>query len=248
MIEVVEMALLATASATPLLCLDTSALLDLMRDPTRERFSSDHAAAGMSLLPRAEASGLMIILTKQVLAELDDHIDAVQIECKQAIDRLDLTLGRVLKLFAAHGAVPSGELPKLATLEFPNKARSLVTSYRKVATVVNEGEDVVSRAWNRVATAKAPGASGKQSMKDCVIVENYLEIARQLRAKGSTQTVVFLSTNTEDYTVKRKLHPDLTGDFGGVRLDFAVNFSMARSLIFPNRSASQTPGVAVPSG
>ena len=234
MIEAVEMASLAIASSTPILCLDTCALLDLMRDPTRKgRFTSDHATAAISLLTHAAASGLMIILTKQALAELDQHMDMVQSECEKAIDQFDDTLRRALKLFAVHGAVPPGTLPKLATLEFPNKARSLVKRYRQTANVVNEGQDVVSRAWNRVAMARAPAAPGKQEMKDCVIVENYLEITRQLRARGSAQTVVFLSSNSEDYTTASgaKLHPDLASDFAGVGLDFAVNFSMAQFLL-----------------
>jgi DNA-binding NarL/FixJ family response regulator len=113
-------------------------------------------------------------------------------------------------MFAAHGAVPPGTRPELATLEFPNKARSLVKRYRQAANVLNEGQDVVSRAWSRVAMARAPAAPGKQEMKDCVIVENYLEFTRQLRAHGSAQTVVFLSSNSEDYTTGSRANVNAT--------------------------------------
>lgn len=41
-------------------------------------------------------------------------------------------------------------------------------------------------------------------MKDCVILETYLEHIRSLRSKGRTVTAIFVSSNTSDYAADNK--------------------------------------------
>jgi hypothetical protein len=69
---------------------------------------------------------------------------------------------------------------------------------------------------------------GKQSMKDCVIIENYLQLIKRARTDGFTQKSVFLTSNTDDYRKGTTLHPDLSGDFQRLALTFAINYSHAR--------------------
>lgn len=76
---------------------------------------------------------------------------------------------------------------------------------------------------------RAPAQKGKNSLKDCTVIETYLEAIRSLRDKGFSHKAVFLSSNVHDYCgSNRLLHADLQADFAAPRLDFAFNFEVAR--------------------
>ena len=67
-------------------------------------------------------------------------------------------------------------------------------------------------------------------MKDCVIIETYLHIARELRASQFNEKIIFLTTNTADYadSTRRRLHGDLASDFTQARMGLALNFLVAK--------------------
>ncbi len=235
MIDVAEAVRRVVVAGAPVLCLDTSALLDLMRDPTREKFSGAHASAALYLLARAEASppALSLLLAEQVDFELNDHMDEIQRESERAVQRLDDTLNQTLGIIAAHGLVVPTTLT-LSALGFPAAARANVVRFVSVAHTVREDDVCVTRARDRVRLGRAPATRAKQSFKDCLIIETYLHIARELRAAGFAEKILFLTTNTADYT--DRLHPTLHGDlapeFASVGMDFASSFLAARYTLF----------------
>jgi hypothetical protein len=70
-------------------------------------------------------------------------------------------------------------------------------------------------------------------MKDCVIIESYLDVAGRLRGAGHPGRLVFCTTNTSDYTAssRRRLHADLVADFDRVGLAAAFDLLAARYAI-----------------
>jgi len=232
MIDAAEAVRRITATGAPVLCLDTCALLDLMRDPTRDKFGGGHAAAGLALLARAEMTPptLSLIIAEQVGTELADHMDRIQTESEQVLRRLDATMNRACDVLAAYGLVPSPAGPNLSSLNFPIAARAIVERFIRVAHTVQEEESFLTRAWARVRAGTAPAARGKQSIKDCVVVETYLHVARALRSGGFAGKILFLTTNTADYAegARPQLHSGLVADFTGPQLTFATDFLMAR--------------------
>ena len=70
-------------------------------------------------------------------------------------------------------------------------------------------------------------------MKDCVIVETYLEVARRLRAAGSDAPIAFASSNTNDYYAAGSSHvaDDLAQDLQAVRVEYAPGFGAAAHVL-----------------
>lgn len=70
-------------------------------------------------------------------------------------------------------------------------------------------------------------------MKDCVIVEAYIETASQLRSAGHTAPIVFASSNTKEYYAPntRHLQNDIAADLSTVALDYAPNFGAAKHIL-----------------
>ncbi|WP_291051994.1 hypothetical protein [Hyphomonas sp.] len=78
----------------------------------------------------------------------------------------------------------------------------------------------------------APARRGKESSKDCIVVETYLDALDSLRAAGMQTTAVFLSSNTKDYqTGGGVLEPALVSDFGQSNISYAPNMSAAKSFL-----------------
>lgn len=67
-------------------------------------------------------------------------------------------------------------------------------------------------------------------MKDCVIVEAYIETASQLRASGMTSPMVFASSNIKEYFAPstRHLQEDIADDFAAVGIEYAPNWGAAK--------------------
>ena len=70
-------------------------------------------------------------------------------------------------------------------------------------------------------------------MKDCVILETYLEHIRSLRDKGCTATAVFVSSNIRDYAADDKMtvRDDIKHEFQSVGLEYAPSMGAARGLL-----------------
>jgi len=212
----------------PVLLLDTCALLDLMRDPAREKFSADHVCAAHNLLARAEARppGLSILLAQQVEVELLSHIDEIERETERAIQRFESGITRTFGVMNAIGVAPALPLPALSPLGFPARARAVVQRFVTAAHVVAEQDVHVMRGWDRVRKSVAPATRAKQSVKDCIVIETYFDIARALRTAGFDGAVLFFTTNTADYAdgARPRLHSQLEPDFAARTMSFETGF------------------------
>ena len=70
-------------------------------------------------------------------------------------------------------------------------------------------------------------------MKDCVILEPYLEHIRSLRARGRTATDVFVPSNTADYAAddKTTVRNDIKNEFQSLGLEYAPSMGAARGIL-----------------
>jgi hypothetical protein len=88
---------------------------------------------------------------------------------------------------------------------------------------------VHSKAFQRVNANIAPAAQGKESSKDCLVFETYLEIWTALRAMGLAAPIVFLSSNTREYVGEgRRVKASIATELGDLNVLYAPNVSAAR--------------------
>jgi hypothetical protein len=218
--------------AAPVLCVDTCTVLDLMRDPTRESVRAHERQAALDLLSAIEhGRDLVALLADQVAHEFGDHARGVQDEAAQAIAKLKAQLGRIDAVAAVYGSAGAASLAHLD--DHVTRARAIVDRWMKAATMAVDGPDVPARALARLNKPRTPARKGKDSMKDCVIIESYLEIADALRVCGLTRPIVFVSSNVKDYCggIASSLKPDLAAEFDALGMDYAPNLAAAKYLL-----------------
>jgi hypothetical protein len=230
MLASAEVARRIVAAPAPVLFVDTCALLDLMRDPTRGTFSAGDIEAALRLLERAERrnDNLWLPIAAQVLDELRDNQANVKLEAGEKIRRLEETIHHVQSILAAYGLQTTAIAPTLVSSNFPDTANRVVERYFSAGLKTRNPRNIEKKAYARMAANRAPSSKGQQT-KDCAVIESYLSLARQLRAQNFSGRIVFFTTNKKDYSdiANRSLHPDLVPEFAAVNLTYATNFQMA---------------------
>ena len=223
----------------PLLVPDTCSLLDIIRDPTREKFGRSQIEAALTLLSKAEQCSpeLSVVITQQVVRELGDHIAKEGRTATAAIQNLDRTIDQVIGVYAALGLLAPSVRSSLARHDFERHSRAVLDRFINVAIAVQEENEWHLRAGNRVFAGKAPAATGRQSFKDCLVLESLLAISEDLRFQGFKEPILFLTANVADFCKDKSggLHPDLQPEFSRLGIDFAVKFVEARWTLFPRQ-------------
>lgn len=214
---------------SPVLCVDTCTVLDVIRDITRETVLLTDVDAGLALLTMAETgSDLVVLMAEQVAIELATHVSGVENEAKNSLMKFQSQAERIHDVATAYGA--EGALQVHHLDDHVNRARAVLDRWRSIARLVPHNDGVASRAFRRVNAPRTPARRGKESMKDCVIVEAYIEVASQLRAAGLSAPIVFASSNTKEYYAPNTKHlqSDIVADFGAVSMEYAPNFGAAK--------------------
>ena len=215
------------ATGTPVLLIDTCSILDVMRDPTRETLRIHERQAGLDLLAAAEGRMLAGVVAHQVTLEFTEHDQSVQDEADRALKKLRGQIDRLNQLSAILGAPGSLNLAHLddhvaRTREIVGRWLTQLVTYKPDATVL---EKAIARMNRNIA----PARRGKDSSKDCIVLETYLDFAGMLRAEGLTTPIVFLSSNTSEYLTDSKvLKPEIANDFAPLMIDYASDMALAK--------------------
>ncbi|MGK8436763.1 hypothetical protein ACRS3X_05305 [Ectopseudomonas hydrolytica] len=220
------------AMEVPVLCVDTCTVLDVIRDITRDTIVVSDAKAGLALLSAAEGgTGLIVLMAEQVNLELSANLSEVKQEAQRGLAKFRSQAQRIHDVASAYGA--RGVLATNHLDGHIGRALAVLHRWTGVARLIPHNDGVASRAFRRVNEPRTPARRGKESMKDCVVIEAYLEVAHQLRAAGLTKPIVFSSSNIREYfePSTRHLPADIAADLAAVQMDYAPNFGAARHLL-----------------
>lgn len=235
MISSAEITRRIIAAPAPILLLDSCAIFDLMRDPTRGDITASQVKSADRLLQMAKARprSLWLPITDQVWKERQDNQANIQADTEDKLRTLEKRILSVQDILSAHGLVTTAINPSLANSQFGRRSAEFVDSIFHEGHHVRNGRNVHRLALVRMAENRAPSKKGQQT-KDCLVIENYLQLSLKLRDESFLGKIVFLTVNKNDYSDPRnkaKIHPDLQNQFSETQLDYAVNFEMAEHLL-----------------
>ena len=216
----------------PVLCRDTCVVLDILRDPARKDVRVHEHEASLALLSAAQSgTALETLVAEQVNREFRDNVEQVQQDAKRSIGALTRQIGKLNALVALYGTLCP--LDPAHWKDHDQRARNVAECWFQLSTTVRQTSNTIPNAFLRLNQARTPASRGKQSMKDCVILETYLEHIRSLRAKGGTATAVFVSSNTGDYAAddKATIRNDIKDEFQSLGLEYAPSMGAARGLL-----------------
>jgi hypothetical protein len=215
------------SSGIPILCIDTCSILDIMRDPTRTTARPHDHRAALGIVAAIEAGRLICLVADQVATEFAAHDKGIQEEAERNLKNLRDQIMNVNELSEVYGSLGTIQLAHLD--DHVARARAVVGRLLSRVEAVKPSAIVPTNAFVRVNRNIAPARQGKESSKDCLIYETYLEAIGNLRTAGALQTIVFLSSNTNDYqTVGNILKPDIAAELDPLNCTYAPNISVAK--------------------
>lgn len=180
----------------PILYLDTCAYLDILRSPVRSINSDKIISLAKKLIDSKE---LVILSSDTIELEFFDNIDSVYTEVRDSILK-HMQYNRNF-VDCANALLITGEavhtnLYQESWLELLKGIPiGLINESFKVPLTSHERE----KASIRVETNKSPAKKGKNSLKDCLILESLLKFSELVRDKGFSEKIIFITSNTEDF-------------------------------------------------
>lgn len=211
----------------PVLFLDTCILLDIIRDVTRDSITKGNTKACLDLLSKAENNNeIFVLIAPQVHSELLENESSVKEDSMDSLKRFIDKIIKVDDILSEYGSTAKVSISHLNN--YVCHAMNILNRWKKVAYLIPENDDVVKKAFARVTLSKAPARKGKDSIKDCVVTETYLDYAEELRKLGLTANIIFVSSNTKDYCDNKILCNDLESDFGKNKIIYSPNLGAAK--------------------
>jgi hypothetical protein len=218
------------ASGVPVLCIDTCSLIDIMRDPTRHDMRPHERKAAVGLLNRLENGEFTCLVAEQVRLEFSDNDIAIQDEAANAIRKLRERVDRVNEIHGTFLPPVALNLSHLDSLVAPS--RKIVQRWLDASVMVPDTDAAAIRALARVNLNMAPARKGKDSMKDCVVLETCLGAMDGLRKAALPATAVFLSANIREYLTETKvLKAELQLEFAARNMSYASNMAQAKAAL-----------------
>jgi hypothetical protein len=212
------------AANRPVLFLDTCIIVDIIR-ATMRCMGTQFVQRAVELrgLLTSTPPGCALVVAFVVPTEWDNHAPKTRDEVRGHLAKIQ---EQAEHFHAACGALGFGlayGLPDYPAANLHGRLFDLSREILDLAVVLDTDGGCATRAIGRVVAKLAPSRQGGE-MKDCVIVEECLELSRQLRANGFARKCVFCTSNTNDYG-----HPDpnLAADLLAVNLTFTTNLPWA---------------------
>jgi hypothetical protein len=223
-LDVASAAKLAIERRSPILCVDTCAVLDVLRAPLKPGGARTLAAAD-DLVVEYQTGRLTLFMAPSARLELERNEDKVKRECEQHLQRVDEAAQYAADCLAQCGA-PIKPMSFVGS-ELAALVDGKYQRLRDACELLEVDREAKELAMDRAVGLLRPSTKG--SVSDANIIEHYFALGRELKRQGFDSRFVFVSSNTADYCEqKRTLHPDLSRDFVDLSLTFTSTLEWAK--------------------
>lgn len=211
---------------------DTCILLDLIRTPRRDTVDDASMLAGRAIRDAICQSGIVgCIVAEQVRIEHTENHPKIRDDTLTAIQKLKDELKRIDKWSIALGHASQTDISHFTT-RVP-VAESVMCDILNSALSHATNVGITGRGFARVMQKQTPAKQGKDSIKDCVIVESYLEVAQSLRDLGHTGNIIFASSNTSEFLSgsPTTLNADISTEFASLGILYSRSLPETKHLL-----------------
>ncbi len=216
------------ADNRPVLFLDTCILLDIIR-ATYRCLGTGYVQRAVELrtLLTSDPPQCALVVASMVPTEWSDNAPKIGDEVRSHLMKIQDQAVHFHDACATLGiTLPFGR-PLYSGVGLAESLYNLSKALLTGSVCLDRDAECESRGVGRVVAKKPPSKQGGE-VKDCVIVEECLELTRRLRANGFTRKCVFCTSNINDYgDPGGALHPILAAEFAAVNLTFTANLPWA---------------------
>ncbi len=211
----------------PVLMIDTCILVDIIRAPQRAAKLRGCIKGAVELRRMALASPpeCYLVIGSFVGIEWTKHADRTRIDLEEHLRALDEGFNHYREA-CGHLQIDSGIKTTLNYVALPQALYELSLDLRNSAIDLDAQDEIRLKAFARAADNIPPSRKGGE-IKDSTILEECLEICRNLRAAGFGDRLVYCTSNTADYCDVNKIHAQIEAEFLPLTIDFVTSLPWA---------------------
>jgi hypothetical protein len=215
------------ADDRPILFLDTCILLDVIRATYRCLAGCIQSAADLHGMLTAAPPQCALVVASIVSTEWGDNASTVRDEVRAHLVKIQDQARHFHDACNTLGIAVTFGRPFYSGAGLADRLYDLSRLLLDCSLRLDPDAGCTSRGVARVVTKTPPSKQGGE-VKDCVIVEECLELTRQLRAHGFARKCVYCTSNKDDYGAPGSgLHPILAAEFATAGLVFTANLPWA---------------------
>lgn len=223
----------------PVICLDTCDILEVVQCLDWEK-SGGNAPRPVTCIEAAkklmdvlivDPNRVQLVITQLVHREWTQNIDMIRTKAEEFLEKVDDIVQRAYQAAQLHGTgLPVFTPLSASTLVADLEGRS--SALLNLATRLDLEDALTDRALQRVMDKHRPSHDGH--VKDSINFEHYLEFARQLRAGGFVEPVLFVSKNRKDFWngENPRIHPFLEPQINDVTVQITFFGNLTAALGF----------------
>ena len=222
------------ASPAPVVMPDTTSMLNIIETSIHdERVSANIIPAVLSFLSRLQAtpSSLHLVLSHVVEQEWLRHHESTKKRAVASIRHVDQGISYLFGIAANMRSAPAEPYIQFSGLQIAQRLHSVAEQVIGLARVIANEEKFQSAMGIRTVSCGAPASPNRPEPNDCLLIEQYLELCRRLRAAGFRQRCIFVTSNTRDFGEPKAPRPPLDREFLDAEIDFVYDFASAAALI-----------------
>lgn len=243
-LKLTEVVAACNAAPAAVVFVDTCALLDLIRYIGREQTKQGAAkgyqpatrqgietAVRLLRASRRAVAPVHLVIYELIPEEWQLHLEETKREAFAEVKKCSELVARLNDIGILNPAYQPSVFHQQDGLSLIDQLERLGEQLQQASKLVAAEKECEYRAYRRSLRKEAPAAQGKPELKDCTIIEHYLEIAAQLSATCAPR--YFVSTNKNDYGDNNgpTLRAPLTTEFATVGLRWIQNFSALHELV-----------------
>jgi hypothetical protein len=216
------------ADDRPILFLDTCILLDIIR-ATYRCLGSGYVQRAVELrtMLTSNPPQCALVVASMVPTEWSDNAPKVRDEVRSHLTKIQDQAVHFHDACATLGIALTFGRPFYPGVGLAESLYDLSKALLDGSVRLDRDAACESRGVGRVVAKKPPSRQGGE-VKDCVIVEECLELTRQLRANVFARKCVLCTSNMDDYGGPGGgLHSTLAAEFAAVGMTFTANLPWA---------------------
>ena len=213
------------AEAKPIILLDTCGLLDIIRSISRRDIHSHTAISAQKIIDGDFDAHLVVY--NYVVAEFNSHIENIKEEATHFLAEQKNKLTKIQEIGMTFGYTNCLVECFSDEQNILDKLKCIPQGIIDKGFILDSDHECHKRAEVRVSQGVSPASRGKTEIKDCIILENYLELIRQLRDKQYLEKIVFLTSNKSDFGTPYKPNEPIDQEFRTLDIELLADFSSA---------------------
>jgi hypothetical protein len=212
------------ADNRPVLFLDTCIYLDIIRATDRCLDGCVRSAWELLGLLTAVPPQCVLVAASMIPTEWKDNAQKVRDEINGKLKKIQDQAGMFHEACSTLGISLTFGRPVYSSIALIERLHDLSKELLDRSIELEMNATIWKCGGDRHVSKLPPG-----EFKDCVIVEECLELTRQLRENGFASRCVFCTANMKDYGESggKKLHPTLAAEFAKIDLSFTSDLPWA---------------------